>query len=153
MRFDALARRVLLKHAGVSAPEVIEACLKIEQLYAGPLYVPDKGSPAYFTRMRDVLQGRFCDCMVKGSAVAIDEGDLASAGWMVEAALRQMPGREDVIRAAMRVFDMGGRRREVVSLYQGHLHVLAKESQQLPEPETRRLYDEIITRSRARGII
>lgn len=153
LQFEMLAREVLLKRASVSAPQAIESCLKIEQLYAGPLYVPDKGSPAYFVHMRDLYRSKFVDCMLKGIEVAIEEGDMSSASWMVHAALREMPGREDVIRMAMRVYDLTGRRREVVDLYNGHLHLLAQETNQLPEPETRQLYDDIISRSRTRNVV
>lgn len=153
LQFESLSRYVLLKRTGISAHQTIEACLKIEQLYTGDLFIPDMDRPTFFLRMRDMLLAKFCDCMLRGVEAAIDEGDRAAAQWMVEAALRRAPGREDVIRAAMRVYDLCGRRREVVTLYQGHLHVLEAESHHIPEPETRRLYEEIISRSRSYGLI
>lgn len=153
MRFDALARNILLKRAGVAAPQLIEACLKLDQVYAGDLFVPDTGNPAFFTRMRDLCKTKFTDCMMRGVQAALDETDISSASWMVEAALRTEAGREDVIRAAMRVFDLAGRRREVVELYNGHLHDLEAQARGLPEPETRELYEDLIGQRRAYGIL
>ena len=152
-RFEMLAREVLLSHAGLSVPELIERCLKVEEVYTGPLYVPDQGSPAFFMRMRGVLRGKFSDCMVRGIEAALDEEDYDAAMWMVEAVLREDPLREDVVRAAMRVYDRTGRRREVVELYGAHANRLEEEARGMPEPETRRLYESIIGKYRSRGIL
>ena len=152
-QFDILARDVLLKRKGVTAQQVIDTCLKIEQLYQGPLYVPDRGNPTYFLRMKSMLQTKFVDCMLRGTEVALDENDITSASWMVESALGQMAAREDVIRAAMKVFDLSGRRKEVVELYNSHLHDLERQAKGLPEPETRELYEQIINQSRAMGFM
>ena len=153
MQFELLARQVLVKRTGVAAPQVIESCLKIEQIYSGDLYVPDQGCPDYFIRMRGVFAAKFVDCMLRGVEAAIDEEDLSSALWMVDAALRRAPTREDVIRAAMRVYDRGGRRNEVIELYHGHLHYLKTQVKGIPEPETRQLYEELIGLQRRRGLL
>ncbi len=152
-QFERLARTILLKKTGVSSPQLVELCLKMEQLYRGPLFVPNSGDADYFVRMRRRLQNKFVDCMVRGINAAIDEGDIASAAWLVEAALKQEPTREDLVRAAMTVYDLGGRRREVVELYTSHLNVLEREVQSLPDPETRKSYEAIIERVKERGII
>ncbi len=153
MAFDMLARRILVRRASTAPDQVIDACLTMEQLYVGPLYVPDTGNPVFFMRMRRMLEGKFVDCMMRGVEVALAEDDLTSASWLVEAALRQTPAREDVIRAAMRVYHASGRRREVVDIYQGHLHLLEQQAQVMPEPETRQLYAELIASSRRVGIM
>lgn len=153
MAFDMLARRILLRRASTAPDQIIEACLAMEQIYVGPLYVPDKDSPVFFMRMRRMLEGKFVDCMMRGVEVALEEDDLTSASWLVEAALRQTPAREDVVRAAMRVYHASGRRREVVDIYQGHLHLLEQQAQVMPEPETRQLYAELIQSSRRVGIM
>ena len=49
----------------------------------------------------------------------------------------------------MAVFDLCGRRREVVELYNSHLHYLQHEAHALPEEETRIAYEQIISRSKA----
>lgn len=147
-RFDGLAREVLLGSDAMPTQQVVETCLKIEQLYRGPLYIPDSGSPAFFTNARRAYQTRFIDCMVRGIDAAIELENLSSAAWLVEAALRQAPTREDVIRRAMTVFDLNGRRREVVELYNSHLHYLERELNTLPEEETREAYDRIINRAK-----
>lgn len=142
--FDLLAREILLKRNGIAGRQVIEACLKMEELYVGPLYVPDSGDSSYFLRMRRVYLSKFVDCMLRGIDVAIDEDDVHSATWMAESALRHVPAREDVVRSAMRVFDLAGRRREVVELYNSHLYYLEHELHAAPDNETRRIYEEIM---------
>lgn len=144
MRFEMIAREVLLKRKGITAPQIIDGCLKIEQLYAGPLYVPEAGSGEFFEQMREAYRMKFVDCMLRGVDAAIEEGDLPTASWMIEAALAQAPLREDVTRAAMRVFERGGRRREVVELYRRHIDELRLHDRGIPEPETRALYDRIM---------
>ncbi|WP_158095265.1 BTAD domain-containing putative transcriptional regulator [Collinsella sp. An2] len=146
MVFNALARQVLLRRTGVSAPQLIELCLKIEEVYCGPLYVPDRDAPAFFRNMRKVMQSKFIDCMMRGVDLAIDEQNVTAAIWMAESALRHDPGREDVVRAAMRVYDMDGRRREVEELYKRHGLYLSEHGDGLPEPETRALYERIMQR-------
>ena len=147
-RFDLLARDVLLRRAGVSGQQILESCLKIEQMYAGPLFVPESGDTAFFVRMRRAYLSRFIDCMIRGVEVALEIDDVRAASWLVEAALRQAPLREDVIRQAMRVYDLAGRRREIVELYNSHIHYLEQELNSMPEEETRVAYENIIGRAK-----
>lgn len=147
-QFDTLARSVLLAGEGVSAQQVIEICLKIEQLYRGPLYVPDSGDPTFFIEMRRTFLTKFVDCMVTGVDMALQIENSSCASWLIDAALKQAPTREDVIRRAMTVYDLCGRRREIVELYNGHLHYLQRELEDYPEEETREVYDRIINRQR-----
>lgn len=147
-RFDALARDVLLKRTGTSGRQTVELCLKMEELYTGSLYVPEQGDTTFFLRMRRAYTSKFVDCMLRGIDLAIELDDLHSASWLVEAALKQAPLREDVVRCAMRIYDLSGRRREVVELYNSHLHVLESQVHALPEEETRLLYESIINKSK-----
>ena len=148
-RFDVLAREVLLRKKGRSAQEVIDDCLKLEEVYMGPLFIPSIGNTQFFVQMRRMYHSKFIDCMIRGIDLSIEAENTASATWLVEAALRQEATREDVIRRAMAVFDLCGRRREVVELYNSHLHYLQHEAHALPEEETRTAYEQIISRSKA----
>ena len=47
----------------------------------------------------------------------------------------------------MRISDKTGRRREIVELYNRHLHLLEQELGSIPEEETRMTYESIIGRS------
>lgn len=152
-QFDRMAREILTRKLGTTCGQVIDMCLKMEELYVGPLYVPSSGRTAYFERMRKSYASKFIDCMIKGATVAMEDGDMPSASWLIEAALRHGPAREDVLRCAMRVYDMEGRRREVVDLYNGHLHYLEHELRTIPEAETRELYEQIVHRARLRGVV
>lgn len=142
--FDQISREVLGNRTGARGPHLIELCLKIEQLYAGPLYVPNGCNPTYFLRMRRIMQSKYIDCMIKGANAALEENDLQSAIWLAESGLRQETSREDMVRCAMRVYSAAGRRRDIVELYSGHMHHLREQVNGVPEPETRRLYERLV---------
>ena len=153
MRFEMLARDILLRRIGTTGRQLIDACLQLEELYTGPLYVPNFGDSSFYVRQRRIYQAKFVDCMMRGIAIALELDDLPVASWLVEAALRQAPMREDVIRVAMRIFDKSGRRREVVELYNSHVHVLERELHALPEKETQMAYEAIIQREGAEALL
>lgn len=142
--FDQISREVLGNRTGARGPHLVELCLKIEQLYAGPLYVPNGCNPTYFLRMRRIMQSKYIDCMIKGANAALEENDLQSAIWLAESGLRQETAREDMVRCAMRVYGAAGRRRDIVELYSGHMHHLREQVNGVPEPETRRLYERLV---------
>lgn len=142
--FDQISREVLGNRTGARGPHLIELCLKIEQLYAGPLYVPNGCNPTYFLRMRRIMESKYIDCMIRGANAALEENDLQSAVWLVESGLRQETAREDMVRCAMRVYGAAGRRRDIVELYSGHMHYLREQVNGVPEPETRRLYERLV---------
>lgn len=142
--FDQISREVLGNRTGARGPHLIELCLKIEQLYAGPLYVPNGCNPTYFLRMRRIMESKYIDCMIRGANAALEENDLQSAVWLVESGLRQETAREDMVRCAMRVYGAAGRRRDIVELYSGHIHHLREQVNGVPEPETRRLYERLV---------
>lgn len=142
--FDQISREVLGNRTGARGPHLIELCLKIEQLYAGPLYVPNGCNPTYFLRMRRIMESKYIDCMIRGTNAALEENDLQSAVWLVESGLRQETAREDMVRCAMRVYGAAGRRRDIVELYSGHMHHLREQINGVPEPETRRLYERLV---------
>lgn len=142
--FDQISREVLGNRTGARGPHLIELCLKIEQLYAGSLYVPNGCNPTYFLRMRRIMESKYIDCMIRGANAALEENDLQSAVWLVESGLRQETAREDMVRCAMRVYGAAGRRRDIVELYSGHMHHLREQVNGVPEPETRRLYERLV---------
>lgn len=142
--FDQISREVLGNRTGARGPHLIELCLKIEQLYAGPLYVPNGCNPTYFLRMGRIMESKYIDCMIRGANAALEENDLQSAVWLVESGLRQETAREDMVRCAMRVYGAAGRRRDIVELYSGHMHHLREQVNGVPEPETRRLYERLV---------
>lgn len=152
-QFDLLARDILLRAGNASGRQIIEMCLRLEEIYTGALFKPEGTEVRFFSRMRRVYQNKFVDCMIRGIEIALELDDRASASWLVEAALREAPLREDVIRSAMRIYDMSGRRREVVELYSGHLSRLERELKTIPEEETRIAYESIIAKSKMSAMI
>ncbi len=151
--FEELSRKILLGHLHLSAPKLIELCLRAEQLYAGPLFVPEKVSIDFFARTRRVMQSKFVDCMIRGINVALDEQDENAALWMAESGLQQDAHREDLLRSAMRVYDFLGRRKDVVELYGKHLQNLEMRDKGEPEPETVKLYQDIMRRYRIQNMM
>lgn len=143
VRFGELAREILLGHLRMSSSQLISMCLKVESLYVGPLLVPDRCTIPYFTHMRHVLQTKFIDCMIRGVDVAIEEEDVNSALWMIEAALRSEAGREDVVRRALQVYELAGRYSDVEEVYRMHREHLRRQADRAPEPETERVYRQI----------
>lgn len=153
LRFDLLAREILLPHAGASAKSSVENCLRLEQIYCGPLFVPDNTDTTYFTRMRRSYQSRFIDCMLRGIDAAIEQDDTSTASWLVEATMKHAPTREDVVRHAMTVYAASGRRREIVEMYQSHLHFLSTTLHTVPEDETRALYEELVQEAKQQAFL
>ncbi len=84
--------------------------------------------------------------MLRGIDVAIEEEDVNSALWMVEAAFRSETGREDVVRRALQVYEMAGRYGDVEDVYRMHRDYLFKHADRGPELETERVYREIENR-------
>ena len=142
--FDRLAREVLVRKQGASTREALEACLKLEEIYSGPLYMPEEGNLSFFLQMRRVFESKFADCMVRGIRAALAEEDIAAASWLADAATRQVPSREDVMRLAMQVYGQCGRRREAVELYEGLRYFLRKEQRGEPEAETKVVYEDVV---------
>ena len=54
--FDQISREVLGNRTGARGPHLVELCLKVEQLYAGPLYVPNGCNPTFFLRMLRIME-------------------------------------------------------------------------------------------------
>ena len=57
------------------------------------------------------------------------------------------------MRSAMHVYDELGRRKDIVELYGARMQSLEMQGKGGPEPETKRLYREIIERYRLRSIM
>ena len=144
-RFNALAREVLVHRNELPAPQVVEDCLKIEELYAGALFTPKRGVTSFFDRMRAQLRAKFLDCMVAGIDAALGEGQLPVASWLAQAALAQRPYREDVVRCALRTLRAQGRRVEARGLFEEHARMLACTTGTAPERATRELFEQIVT--------
>ncbi|QWT17427.1 hypothetical protein KPC83_06200 [Collinsella sp. zg1085] len=144
LRFDLLAKDILLAKPHGSSQDIVEACLLLEEIYAGKLYCPTTHD-AYFKRMRRAYESKYLDCLVRGIDAAMEDDDMASASWLVDAALKQSPTREDCLRRIMTVLLAVGRRREVYDVYAAHVGFLQKEMKGEPEPETKQLFEQIMS--------
>ena len=143
-QFDNLVRNVLLHSSTISTDELLDACLKLESIYSGPIYIPEDIPSDFFTYTQEAYENKFIDAMVVGCKAAQKEKRISVATWLINAALRQNRYREDVVREAMIVMHSQGRRREIIQLYNSHLGYLSRELKVLPEKETRTLYEHLI---------
>ena len=91
--------------------------------------------------------------MLRGVETALALEDMPSASWLIDAAQRQAPYREDVMRQAMRIYDRCGRRREIVEMYNAHLYYLKQVVHAEPENETRLAYESIMGRNHLAMVI
>ena len=110
-RFMRLARSVMLSHTAATAPQIIETCLKMEELYKGELYTPLIGDTTYFTHMRAEMKGKFVDSMERGIGLAIEENDLSAASWMLSAAIKEDPLNEGLSEYRLQLDTLSGRRK------------------------------------------
>lgn len=110
-RFMRLARMVMLSHTAMAAPQIIETCLKMEELYKGELYAPLIGDTTYFSHMRAEMKGKFVNSMERGIGLAIEENDLSAAAWMLAAAIKEDPLNDGLMEYRLQLDALNGRRR------------------------------------------
>ena len=110
-RFMRLARMVMLSHTAMAAPQIIETCLKMEELYKGELYAPLIGDTTYFSHMRAEMKGKFVNSMERGIGLAIEEDDLSAAAWMLAAAIKEDPLNDGLMEYRLQLDALNGRRR------------------------------------------
>jgi DNA-binding SARP family transcriptional activator/pimeloyl-ACP methyl ester carboxylesterase len=143
---------------------------RFEELAAGP--TPDRLEQAIALYRGDLLDGftlreePFEDWVrvererLRGIAIATQEklvthysatGDLAPCARAATRLLALEPLREDIHRALMRIYASEGRVNLALKQYEFCRDVLQRELGLQPEPETRKLYDELRTRRMSAG--
>lgn len=101
-RFECLARRTLSRCSNEERGGILDACGVIEHLYQDGV-APELGTlPKLVHGRLQELAGLYVDCMLLGSRLALEDGDVQLALWFARAANRSQAEREDVHQALER---------------------------------------------------
>lgn len=98
LRFERLARTLLARPVGNL--ETVDACSRLEQIFQTGFGTEFAGLPRFVRRRAAELEDLFVQCMLRGSAAALEEGDAQIAAWFARKAARVRPQSGDV-HAAM----------------------------------------------------
>ena len=120
-------------------------------LYRGDLLegleVKSAGFDEWLASERTRLRILAADALGRLGVLLAEAGDVENAVETAQRLLALDPAREDAHRLLMALYDLSGRRVAALKQYRACAEVLRRELDVEPEPETRRLYEEIRTRS------
>jgi predicted ATPase/DNA-binding SARP family transcriptional activator len=127
------------------APSVDRYRAAIE-LYGGEL-LPEDRFEVWATARREALRERHLALLVGLAGQCEEAGDLAAAGVALQQALLDEPLHERAHRELMRIFALTGRRQRALAQFHRLRESLRREFEDEPDDETRRLYQDILTRA------
>jgi predicted ATPase/DNA-binding SARP family transcriptional activator len=113
------------------------------ELYAGEL-LPEDRYEEWTTTRRESLRETRLGLLVESAAAHGAAGDAAAAIEALQRAVVEDPLHEAAHRELMRLFADGGRRQQALAQYQQLRDALRRTLEADPDPETRRLYREIL---------
>jgi predicted ATPase len=123
-----------------------ELCASAVDLYTGEL-LPEDRYEDWSTARRESLRETCIALLLELSALERDSGDSAAAvGWL-QRALVEDPLNEEAHRQLMTAFALSGRRQEALAQYQRLRQALRREFEDVPDNETRLLYQSILSGS------
>jgi predicted ATPase/DNA-binding SARP family transcriptional activator len=114
-------------------------------LYAGEL-LPEDRFEGWASVRREALRERHVGLLVDLAALCQQHGDLAAAGAALQQALGDDACHEHAHRELMRIFALTGRRQRALAQFHLLRVTLRRDFEDEPDPETRRLYQDILTR-------
>ena len=114
-------------------------------LYNGEL-LPEDRFDEWATARRRALRDRHLSLLVELALMLEQAGDRAAAAAALQQALLHEPLQERVHRELMRIYAMTGRRQRALAQFHLLRESLRREVADEPEDETRRLYQDILTR-------
>lgn len=114
-------------------------------LYSGEL-LPEDRFDEWATARRRALRERHLSLLVELALMLEQAGDWAAAAAALQQALLHEPLQERVHRELMRIYAMTGRRQRGLAQFHLLRESLRREVADEPEDETRRLYQDILTR-------
>src|SRR5919198_314588 len=121
----------------------IEAYRAARERYPGDL-LPEDRYEDWTTARRESLRETYLALFVEEAEVQAGDGDGAGAIATLQRAVVADPLHEAAHRALMGVFAAEGRRQQALAQYQLLRDALRRELEADPDPETRRLYREIL---------
>jgi predicted ATPase/DNA-binding SARP family transcriptional activator len=114
--------------------------------YAGEL-LPEDRFEDWAAGPRDELRQLYCDLLVAQAAARIRAGRAGEAAESLRRAVEADPRHEPATRAYMRLLAEQGRRSDALALYERLRHELAETFGTDPDPDSRRLFRELLADS------
>jgi DNA-binding SARP family transcriptional activator len=114
-------------------------------LYRGEL-LPEDRFDAWATGRREALRERHLGLLIGLARLEEDAGDHAAAIASLQQALLDDPLHERAHRELMRIYALTGRRQRAMAQFHLLRESLRREFEDEPDDETRRLYQDILTR-------
>jgi predicted ATPase/DNA-binding SARP family transcriptional activator len=121
-----------------------ELCRQAVELYAGEL-LPEDRYEDWAVARRDALRELCSALLLELADLEEREGDSAAAVRWLQRALVEDPLHEEAHRRLMSLFALVGRRQQALAQYQQLRQALRREYEDVPDPETRRLYRSILS--------
>jgi predicted ATPase/DNA-binding SARP family transcriptional activator len=134
--------------AAASAAETaasLESYRRAHELYRGEL-LPEDRFEEWAAPRRQALRERHLTLLVELARRCADAGDDVSAIAALQEALVEEPLHERAHRELMRIYARTGRRQRALSQFHLLREALRREFEDEPDDETRRLYQDILTR-------
>ncbi|HEX6461196.1 MAG TPA: tetratricopeptide repeat protein [Thermoleophilaceae bacterium] len=119
-------------------------CQSAIDLYAGEL-LPEDRYEDWTTARRESLREQCIGLLIELAALEQKAGDGAAAVRWLQRALVENPLHEDAHRRLMTLFALSGRRQEALAQYQRLRQALRREFEDVPDAETRQLYQSILS--------
>jgi predicted ATPase/DNA-binding SARP family transcriptional activator len=141
---DVLRFRRLAAHAWATR-EVDDFSAAIAA-YTGEL-LPEDRFEEWTTRPRNDLRQAFCDLLVAQAAACAAVGQVGAALESLRRAVEADPIHEAAVRASMRLLAEQGRRAQALALYERLRQDLTETYGSDPDPESRRLYRDLLAGS------
>jgi predicted ATPase/DNA-binding SARP family transcriptional activator len=121
-------------------------CAGAVELYGGEL-LPEDRYEDWTTARRESLRETCIALLLELSALEREAGDSAAAVRWVQRALVEDPLHEEAHRQLMTAFALSGRRQQALAQYQRLRQALRREFEDVPDAETRLLYQSILSGS------
>jgi predicted ATPase/DNA-binding SARP family transcriptional activator len=121
-------------------------CRAAVELYTGEL-LPEDRYEDWSAERRESLRERCIELLLElANLERAADNTQAAVGWL-QRALVEAPLHEEAHRQLMALFALSGRRQQALAQYQRLRQALRREFEDVPDPETRRLYQSILSGS------
>ncbi|HKN93860.1 MAG TPA: BTAD domain-containing putative transcriptional regulator, partial [Thermoleophilaceae bacterium] len=121
-------------------------CQAAVERYTGEL-LPEDRYEDWTSARRESLREQCIGVLIELAALEQEAGNVASAVRWLQRALVENPLHEDAHRRLMTLFALSGRRQEALAQYQRLRQALRREFEDVPDAETRQLYQSILSGS------
>lgn len=133
--FEEGAKRLLSTHD--NDPMTVDACLAMEDLYVGDLFVPPNDGMGIVAARAKELRSLFVDVLVAGAGAAMRMSRTTLACRLALKAHNMDADREDVILVAVRMLCAAGRSVEAEGLYDGFVERMVDLTRKPPSRQLR----------------